>query len=234
MRRWKVLLPALVLALGLTACGQSTAVPTQTPPPEVTVAPVEERVFALGYDPTDTLHPITGRSGMNLELSALVYEGLFELNHDFQVQPVLAKSAEVDASGLVWTITVKEGVLFSDGTPLTAAHVVSSLKLARKSGVYAARLAEVASVKEKNGAVVITLSAPNGALPALLDIPVIKAGTERSIVPVGTGAYVLSADKCVIYSLFHIGFGIIAGYRDSQYFHVLIPPCSFLFGYLSF
>lgn len=192
MRRWTALLLTLVLALGLTACGEPVALPTVTPAPEVTTPPVEEQIFALGYDPNHTLHPITGESQANLELASLVYEGLFELNNDFEAAPVLAKSAEADESGLVWTISVREDVVFSDGTPLTAAHVVSSLKLARKSGFYAARLAEVASVKEKNGAVVITLTAPNGALPALLDIPVVleqATAPPEDAPPLGTGRY---------------------------------------------
>lgn len=192
MKRWTALLLTLVLALGLAACGEPVALPTPTPTPEVTAPPGEEQVFALGYDPADTLHPITGSSGMNLELAPLVYEGLFELDNEFQVRPVLAKSAEADESGLVWTVTVREDAVFSDGTPLTAAHVVSSLKLAKKSGFYSARLSEVASVKEKNGAVVITLTAPNGNLPALLDIPIVMevamAGPE-DVPPLGTGRY---------------------------------------------
>lgn len=192
MRKWTALLLTLALALGLSACGETAVLPTPTPTPEVTAPPEQEQIFALGYDPTDTLHPITGSSGMNLELAPLVYEGLFELNNDFQVRPVLAKAAEVDETGLVWTVTVREDAVFSDGTPLTAAHVVSSLKLARKSGFYAARLAEVASVKEKNGAVVITLTAPNGNLPALLDIPIVLEVTSappEDTPPLGTGRY---------------------------------------------
>lgn len=187
MKRLTALLLTLLLVLGLAACGEPAAAPpTPSLPPETSAPPVERKTFALGYDAAASLHPLTGESRVNLELAALVYEGLFELNNDFEALPVLAASAETDESGLVWTVTVREDVLFSDGTPLTAAHVVSSLNAARKKGFYAARLAEVNSVREKNGAVVITLSAPNGALPALLDVPVVL---ETEDIPLGTGRY---------------------------------------------
>ena len=37
---------------------------------------------------------------------------------------------------------------------------------------------------------VITLTRSNGSFPALLDIPIVKVGTENDLVPLGTGPYV--------------------------------------------
>lgn len=188
MRRVAACLLAAVLVLGLSGCGAPLELPASTPPPEVSAPPEKEVLpFALGYDSTASLHPISGESRINLELASLVYEGLYELDDSFAPQPVLARSAQPDASGLVWTIEIREDAVFSDGTPLTAAHVVSSLKTARKSSFYGPRLSEVTGVREKNGAVVITLSAPNGMLPALLDIPVVLE--QENGIPLGTGRY---------------------------------------------
>ena len=192
MRRLTALLLALGLLAGLTACGEPLEVPTPSERPQISAAPQEKETFALAYDPADSLHPLESSTRINLELASLVYEGLFELNNEFEVVSVLAQSAQADETGLVWTVTVREDVQFSDGTPLAATHVVSSLKAAKKSGFYAARLAEVTSVKEKNGAVVITLSAPNGALPALLDIPIVLETATvppEDTPPLGTGRY---------------------------------------------
>lgn len=187
MRRWTALLLALVMALGLAACGQPAApvVPTRTPEP--TPTPVQSVPFALGYDPTASLHPIEGENRVNLDLAGLVYDGLYELNNDFEAHPVLARSAQVDESGLVWTIQIWEGVLFSDGTPLTADHVASSLNKARRSSLYGARLSAITKVQAVEQAVVITLAEPNGALPALLDVPVVLEQDEGT--PLGTGRY---------------------------------------------
>lgn len=178
---------ALLLALCLTACGGVAEPVTPTATPEPTPTPAQIRPFALGYDPTASLHPITGDSQVNLDLTSLVYEGLYELDNGFAPSPVLAQSAEVDETGLVWTISVKEGVLFSDGTPLTADHVASSLKTAWKSSLYGARLSAITAIKAAEGAVVITLSEPNGALTSLLDIPIVLEQEEGP--PLGTGRY---------------------------------------------
>ena len=188
MKRLIALLLAGLLGLSLCACQEEAPVVSQTPTPQPTVVPEESKEFALAYDPTAELNPITGDSQVNQLLTSLVYEGLYLLDETFAPQPVLAESAEVDASGLIWTITVREGVLFSDGTPLEAKHVVSSLKQARKSALYAGRLSKVESVKAKDGAVVIRLTQPNGGLLSLLDIPIVLE-TDEGIAPLGTGRY---------------------------------------------
>jgi ABC-type transport system substrate-binding protein len=66
--------------------------------------------------------------------------------------------------------------------------VAGALEEARNSPLYSARLAQVASIRAGQGAVTITLKTPNGALPALLDVPISKGGGDR---PLGTGPYVL-------------------------------------------
>lgn len=192
MRRIAALLLAGLLCLSLCACGDETVVesPTHTPTPEVS-QPVEKG-FSLAYDPTANLHPITGDSRVNQLLTSLIYEGLYELDGNFSPQPVLAQSAAVDESGLVWTVTLREGVVFSDGTPLEAAHVVSSLKTAQKSPLYAGRLRSVSSVRAVDGGVVITLTQPNSKFLSLLDIPVVLETEEEP--PLGTGRYRYARD----------------------------------------
>ena len=189
MRRLAALLLAGLLCLSLCACGGEPEAPaTQTPEVEPSTTPVETPGFALAYDPGASLHPITGDSQVNQMLTSLVYEGLYALDDTFAPQPVLAETAEMDEAALVWTITLKSGVLFSDGTPLEAGHVVSSLNAARKSGLYASRLSGIASVRAKEDQVVITLSSPHGALPSLLDIPIVLE-TGEGDAPLGTGRY---------------------------------------------
>lgn len=193
MRRMAALLLTGVLCVCLCACGGKAPPVTQAPEQESAAAPVEVKRFSLAYDPEESLHPITGTSQVNRMLTSLVYEGLFALDDTFEAQPVLAQSAERDDSGMVWTITIKEGVRFSDGTPLEASHVTASLNTARKSELYAGRLKDIASVRTTEQTVVITLSVPNGALPALLDIPVVLERAEGAA-PLGTGRYRYAQD----------------------------------------
>lgn len=175
--------------LALSGCGQPAPgpIPTGTPAPTPSQLPGATQ-FSLGYDPAAPLHPITGDSQVNQELTGLVYQGLYELDNAFAPHPVLAKSAAVSEDGLTWTFSLAEDVHFSDGTPLTAQHVAASLDAARTAPLYTARLSGVTAVSAgEDGLVYVTLSAPNGNLPALLDIPVVLEQEDGP--PLGSGYY---------------------------------------------
>ena len=176
-----------VLLLLLCACGgPDSPLPTATPEPSTGPEPAETGTFTLPCYPEDGFHPITGTNRTNLALGGLVYEGLYEVDPAFEAQGVLAVSNTVSEDGLTWTFTLRQGVAFSDGTPLTAQDVVTSLNMARQSTLYSARLSGIASVTAGEGTVVVRLSAPNGGLPLLLDIPIIRG---EGPCPLGTGPY---------------------------------------------
>ena len=191
MRRFIAALLA-ALCLGLAGCGASPdpeATPASTAAPSATPAP-EAAEFALACYPSAGFHPITGSNRTNLTLAGLLYEGLFALDQEFQVHSVLCASYAVSEDGLTWTFRLREGAAFSDGSPLTAADVVSSLESARTSALYAARFTEIGAIRAtEDGAVSVTLTRTNGGLPALLDIPIVR---ETGGVPLGTGPYVLT------------------------------------------
>ena len=148
--------------------------------------------FALAYHEGQTLDPITCGDGVQLQLSTLLYEPLFLLDQSFQPQPLLCAGHSVSEDGLVYTLTLRQGVRFSDGSALEAGDVAASLRRAMASQRYGSRLAGIRQVSAQGGdTVVITLDRPNSRLPALLDIPVVKDGSEESAIPVGTGPYLL-------------------------------------------
>lgn len=57
----------------------------------------------------------------------LVYDTLFALDANFQVQPQMAESWRQSEDGLVTTITLRPGLLWHDDTPVTARDCVASL-----------------------------------------------------------------------------------------------------------
>lgn len=182
---------ALALALALLAgCGAPAPEPTPTPSPTAETAEAVRTVFTLPRT-SASLHPILSTDKVNVALSGLLWEGLFALDRTFAPQLQLCQSYTVSQDGLTWTFYLRSGVTFSDGSPLTAADVAASLELSRDpQSRFAGRLSGVSSISAQEGAVVLTLSAPNGALPALLDIPIVKAGADG--VPSGTGPYRLT------------------------------------------
>ena len=60
------------------------------------------------------------------------YDPLFVTGDDLQVHPFLGESIEPNEDYTVWTIKVREGISFTDGTPLNADAVIDNLN--RTSG----------------------------------------------------------------------------------------------------
>lgn len=195
MRRLLSLLLSAVLVLALPACGSpgGTSDSQPDPGPASSDGTSQEPVaipFSLAVYPSYSLHPVLGENRANLTLAPLLYEPLFQLDENFQAVPVLCQSYSASPDNLSWTFTLRSGVTFSDGTPLTGEAVAAALNTARQAGSrYAQRLRDVTAVTAGENSVVITLSRPNGDLPALLDIPIANGAGDR---PAGTGPYVLA------------------------------------------
>ncbi|NDV85394.1 ABC transporter substrate-binding protein [Aurantimonas aggregata] len=96
-----------------------------------------------------------------------IAETLLEVDSEGRPQPGLATAWNVSEDGLVWTLPIREGVRFHDGTLLTAEAVAASLEKARgKPGVL--ERASIESLSAEDGAVVIRLAEPFAPLTALL------------------------------------------------------------------
>ena len=203
MKRLFPLALALTLCLTLTACWEFESAEPQDfweleePPVEET--PVAEEpgptVFTLPYLSSQTFDPVACSDGVQQVVGSLLYEGLFELDERFEPQNLLCASYTVSGNGLTYTFRLREDVSFSNGDALTASDVLATYRRAQASERYAARFANIASMGTYRGTLVIALRAPDSAFPALLDIPVVKSGTEKDTVPLGTGPYFFLTDS---------------------------------------
>lgn len=209
MKRITAWAAVLTLTLSLlTGCAQIDESSADELPFPSEETPVEEEhsglpaVFALPYLEGQPLNPLTCPDGVQQTVASLLYEGLFRLDQTFTPQPLLCASYTYDSETLTYKLTLRDGVVFSDGSPLTAADVKATLNAARSSARYARRLSDVKSISAGDGTVTLTLNRPNTGLPALLDIPILKSGTEKHSVPLGTGPYLYdeSSENCLIAS----------------------------------
>jgi ABC-type transport system substrate-binding protein len=187
---------ALALCASLSGCWDTEIVETPDfweeetlEPPPGTKEPEKVTVFTLPWFNSQTLDPIACSDGVQQIVSSLLYEGLFVLDESFTPQPRLCASYSRSGNGLTYTFRLREDVAFSDGSIFTGTDVLAAYRRAQVSDRYAARFANVASIRLNRGALVITLKEADSALPALLDIPIVKAGTEKDAVPLGTGPY---------------------------------------------
>lgn len=203
MRRWKLTAAALAVACLLTGCWQEEPQePEELLPPflleteeKTETGPSLPARFALPYSPGRSLDPVDCADGMQQVISSLLYEGLFRLDGTFAPQPCLCASYTRDETATRYTFELRPGVQFSDGSPLTGRDVKAALDRARTSDRYGRRLAGIASVSASDGSVTVSLSGPNTALPALLDVPIVKSGRQDGPAPAGTGPYFLAEEE---------------------------------------
>lgn len=177
------------IAAFLTGQSQEEAPEADTPPAEET--PPEEMAsetvlteveapdsLRLAYQPSYGLNPYTCESLANRTIFSLLYEPLYQVNSQFEAVPVLAESAQVSEDGLSTTITLRSGVTFHSGAPLTAGDVVYSYTLARDSSYYDGRFVHFTSVTAPDTrTVVITTDTKFEAVTLLLDFPIVRDTT---------------------------------------------------------
>lgn len=175
LTKWVLALAAL---FALSGCAGSPAAgdASSQPPPAVSAAgPAEDASpklpFTLPYYPDYSIHPALAENRANLTLAPLLYEGLFSVDSRFQATPQLCESYFTSEDGLSWTFTLRPGVTFSDGTPLTGKLAAQALNTALGEGSrFAGRIPGLRSITGSDQTVTVNLSQPNGSLPTLLDI----------------------------------------------------------------
>ena len=92
---------------GILTSGASSALMAK----EITVGIASTFTTMDPYDAGDTLSQTAAKS---------MYEGLFGLDKDMKIRNVLAESYDVSSDGLVYTIHLRKGVMFHDGTEFQA------------------------------------------------------------------------------------------------------------------
>src|SRR5437899_4407482 len=104
----------------LPALGQNTPLPTQ-------VVRRELRIGAPGVP--SALDPGAALEGTNPLIARQVFDTLVAWREgSTEIEPALATRWNVSRDGLVWSFSLREGVKFHDGSPLTAAEVAASFE----------------------------------------------------------------------------------------------------------
>ena len=57
----------------------------------------------------------------------MVYDTLFAVDSEFNVQPQMVDTWEASDDGLTWTFRLRDGLAWHDGAPVTAADCVASI-----------------------------------------------------------------------------------------------------------
>jgi peptide/nickel transport system substrate-binding protein len=158
------------------------------------------RLGVQGGGSSETLNPTAGVAPIDLCRAVLCFEPLVKLDGQGKVVNILADEvASTDDKFTKWTIKLKKGVTFHDGSPLTVDDVIWSLQSSILAKPWAAFSAgafsniDPKSFKKVNDLEVsLALNAPNSLFVAQLSEPydvIYKNGTKKFDKPVGTGPF---------------------------------------------
>jgi peptide/nickel transport system substrate-binding protein len=192
---------AAVATLALTSCG-SDPEPAATGPTEGGTL-----TYASGDAEPTCLDPHVGGNYPQALLATQFLESLVSRDADGAIVPWLADSWTVSDDGLTWDFILKDGVTFTDGTPLDAAAVKANVEHlqdpATQSSTGYLAVAKVASVEAVDDTTArFQLSEPDSALLESLSQPWLAiespAGLERGMEencesPIGTGPFVVES-----------------------------------------
>ena len=124
------------------------------------------------YEPQNLDNTAGGGQGITEAFNGNVYEGLFKLTDDGDVEPLLASDYSLSDDGLSYTFTLRDDVTFHSGKALTSADVKSSIEKVTADDSQSARkssLKTIASIETPDEqTVVIDLSSKSISLPYLL------------------------------------------------------------------
>lgn len=211
-RRTRMTVPVAAMALtllllagcgGNEVAGDQQAAPKSTAPTTIDtkgVVPGGSVVVGVEANPA-SIDFVGGNGGPADSATAyaqsMLYEGLTMLGPDGTAQNSLASSVEHNDDHTVWTAKVRDGVTFTDGTPLDAAAVVASFR-------YRADPATCQCASQYDGMTVeatdpmtvrFTLTSPHARFAETrMSDPIaapstLEAGVDRNKAPVGTGPF---------------------------------------------
>lgn len=154
----------------------------------------EEIVIGTTNEPTSMQRNIGGSSGISETTSRNVYEGLTAVDESGEVIDVLAESVDLSEDGLTCTITLRSGVSFHDGSPLTAADAAWSISQTIAPESKSARASDLRVITEIDApddtTLVLTLDHRSASLRFFLaSVTVVRDGDTENTSENGTGPY---------------------------------------------
>ncbi len=159
----------------------------------------------------NTMDPIATTNFTIRNAAYLMYDTLFAMDSNYEAQPQMAEGYTLSDDGLTYTITLRDGLKFHDGSPVTAADAVASLKRwGAADGLGKTLFSKLDSISAADDkTVVLQMKEPWGqVIPAIgkisSNVPVIMPASMAAndpsdpvTTPIGSGPYRLVPEEWV-------------------------------------
>src|SRR4051794_14609530 len=189
--RWKHL--ALALALGAALCTAAAA----------------KTLRASLHSDLKIVDPIWTTALITVNHGYMIYDTLFALDEKLAVKPQMVDRYETSVDKLTWTFTLRAGLEWHDGKPVTAEDCVASIKrwgardaMGQKLISYVTELAAADAktirmiLKEPYGLVLQTLAKPGASVPFMMPKRIAETDPQKQITEyVGSGPFIFKADE---------------------------------------
>jgi peptide/nickel transport system substrate-binding protein len=153
--------------------------------------------------------PIWTSALISVNHGYMVYDTLFALDDELAVQPQMVDRYETSVDKLTWTFTLRDGLAWHDGQPVTAEDCVASLKrwaardsMGQKLMSYVAALDARdprtirMALKEPYGLVLQTLAKPGANVPFMMPARVAATDPNQQIADfTGSGPFIFKRDE---------------------------------------
>ncbi|SEP45047.1 peptide/nickel transport system substrate-binding protein [Rhodospirillales bacterium URHD0017] len=140
-----------MLKIGRRLAGALVAAAALTAPALIIPAQAQTTLKVALHSDLKIIDPIWTTALISTHHGNMVYDTLFAMNDKLQVQPQMVDKWDVSPDKLTWTFTLRDGLEWHDGKPVTGEDCVASIK----------RWAARDSMGQKLMGVVTELSAPD-------------------------------------------------------------------------
>lgn len=184
--RWQIAIALMGIGVIVVLFGRLAALSASTNNP-ASGGVYREAIVGTPTLPIPLLNdPIADPAGRTL--ISLLFEGLTRIGIDGLIEPALAEGYTVDRSGEIYTFTLRSGLRWHDGAPLTADDVVFTLRTLQEldnAGEPAVASFWRTTLIERvdNRTVRFTLAGPFAPFPALARVPILPAHLLRNLSP---------------------------------------------------
>ncbi|HEU4840525.1 MAG TPA: ABC transporter substrate-binding protein, partial [Ilumatobacteraceae bacterium] len=123
-------------------------------------------VYGIEADTANLFAPYkTSYATAGYVLLTSLSDPLFTATPDGEIAPVLVESYENNEDYTEWTLHIRDGITFHDGTPLDGAAVKFNIDACRMAPLTAGALTAIADVQAEGQTVTITTNEPFVAMP---------------------------------------------------------------------
>lgn len=155
------------------------------------------------------LDPIWTTAYITRNHGYMVYDTLFGMDADGKIQPQMVGKYEVSDDKLTHTLTLRDGLLWHDGKPVTSADCIASIKRWGSKDAMGQKLMSfvesitpkddktfVIKLKSPTGLVTLALGKPSSNVPFMMPERVAKTPSNQQIKEfIGSGPYVFVKEE---------------------------------------